>query len=275
MCDNNCYKNRRRAIGDLCPFCAPMGLSRSASEGDLAGVLRAGEEAMERRWGWPTPPSNLRASGLRDSADPYENLNRTWGGTSRDWDGTREEPAERNLRRAERILEDLDKTCPPARGSRPLGIQVRAGLKPPKFEAKSGNIQTFFSRYEKYLQQYPEIRDEQKVAFLGTLLCDQSLEFLDSLPVGSYRVVKTRLVDHYRRQGSLPTQWARLTNRRQEKGETETQYYDALILLAKEVEITEDQLMLIFLNGLPSRVHQYIRQGPTTVRTLRTAFAGS
>ena len=149
MCDNNCYKNRRRAIGDLCRFCAPMSLSRSASEGDLAGVLRAGEEAIERRWGWPTPPRELRT-------DPYENLNRTWEGSrnkSMDWDGTRlEEPAERNLRRAEKTLSDLDKTCPQAGGlRRGMSPQARAGLKPPKFEARSGNIQTFFSRYNKYL----------------------------------------------------------------------------------------------------------------------------
>ena len=111
------------------------------------------------------------------------------------------------------------------------------------------------------MAQNPTWGDAQKVPYLANLLDDGALDFFDELHAAThanYEQLKNELLDHYRSVSPQTTQWSLLTKRIQGPNETVTEYYDALLRLAKEINVPIQQFLFIFLDGLPDDTKNHI-----------------
>ena len=146
------------------------------------------------------------------------------------------------------------------------------GLRPPRFEARISDIRKFFSRYDKFVAQNPNWDDEQKVTYLANLLDDEALDFFDELHAAiraDYEHTKLELIEHYKPVAPQTTQWSLMTKRQQLPTESVTEYYDALLRLAQDIQIPRQQFIFIFLDGLPEKTKTHIAlatQQPENVR---------
>ena len=134
-------------------------------------------------------------------------------------------------------------------------------LRPPKFESKKTDVRHFFSRYDKFLSQYPGWNDNQKVNFLGNLIDDDALYFLDYLEDStkvSYQETKKEFVEHYTDNKPLQKQWELITERKLGEDESLTEYYDALLKMSDDLGLGEEQRLFFFLNGLPQKTKNHI-----------------
>ena len=149
------------------------------------------------------------------------------------------------------------------------------GLKPPRFQSFKDDINKFLSRYEKFADLFPQWNEARKAGYLGNLLCDESLDFFDSLEdeiKGDYEAVKRELIEHYENSGNLTLKWSKLAKRKQQKGESLSQYYDALMRLASNLEIPDRQMLYFFLDGLPQKTREYISLSADAPETLKAAY---
>ena len=133
----------------------------------------------------------------------------------------------------------------------------------------------FLSRYEKFTDLFLQWNEARKAGYLGNLLCDESLDFFDSLEDGikrDYEAVKRELIEHYENSGNLTSKWSKLAKRKQLKGESLSQYYDALMRLATNLEIPDRQMLYFFLDGLPQKTQEYISLSADAPETLKAAY---
>ena len=149
------------------------------------------------------------------------------------------------------------------------------GLRIPRFEARKSDVRKFFVRLEKYFAQYPNLSDEMKVNYLANVVCDDALEFLETLPTeltNDFDSVQKEFIEHYDELKTGSSQWVLLTGRKQQKHETVTEYHDALTKLGKGIEIGPEEWLYIFLSGLPEETRNYIALLSDPPTDMKTAF---
>ena len=149
------------------------------------------------------------------------------------------------------------------------------GLRPPRFEARKSAVRKFFSRFDKYIANNPQWNDADKVTYLGNLIDDEALDYFDDLDDAvklDYDRTKQEFIDHYATTNPAPTQWSLMTKRKQLPNESITEYHDALLRLSREVDIPAQQLLFIFLNGLPEATKNHIALSPEQPDDLRDAY---
>ena len=149
------------------------------------------------------------------------------------------------------------------------------GLSPPKF-AVGQNVQQFFQRLEAFIAiQNRQFTEEQTVNLIANLLCNRSFDYLHSLPAETkqnYNATKTAIIHHYNLTRSATKQWSLLNNRLQLWNEDVTSYYDGLLSLANEIEINQDTILHIFLNGLSDNIKHYITLLPHPPGNIQAAL---
>ena len=136
-----------------------------------------------------------------------------------------------------------------------------AWLSPPKFTVGQ-NVQHFFQRIEAFFAaQNRHFTEVQQVNIIGNLLCDRSFVFLNALPAETkqnYNATKTAIINHYRHTRSSTKQWSLIHHRKQLWNEDVTSYYDSILSMANEIEINQDIVLYIFLNGIHHKTKEYI-----------------
>lgn len=74
------------------------------------------------------------------------------------------------------------------------------GLRPPRFESRKSDIRKFFQRFNAFLAQNPEWKDQQKVGYLSNLIDDEGLHFFESIPAevrANYENKQQAFINHY------------------------------------------------------------------------------
>ena len=147
------------------------------------------------------------------------------------------------------------------------------GLNPPKFSV-GNNVQRFFQRLEAFVAiQHREYTEQQTVNLIANLLCNRSFDYFNSLsPVTkqNYNATKTAIINHYDCTRSVIKIWSLLNNRKQLLNENITDYYDALITIARDIQILPDNLFYLFLNGIHKETKEYLTLLPNSPRQYRT-----
>ena len=140
-------------------------------------------------------------------------------------------------------------------------IPAFLGVRIPRFVARKNDVRKFFIRLENYFKQYPGLTDETKVGYLVNVICDDSLDFLVSLPEyqdDDFGAIKIEFLEHYQDEIILSNTWANLVKRRQDSNESCTQFYDALCKLGVGLDISANQWLRIFVSGLREKTKEFI-----------------
>ena len=149
------------------------------------------------------------------------------------------------------------------------------GLRPPRFESRKSDVRKFFQRYNHFLLQHPNWEDNQKVGYLSNLVDDEGLDFVDALPEdvrANYDNTQQAFIAHYAAIEPPSTQWSLITKRKQTPTETVTEYHDDLIRKAARLEIPAQQLLFIFLDGLPEPTKVHIALNPKPPQNIGEAL---
>ena len=141
-------------------------------------------------------------------------------------------------------------------------------IRPPRFDSTKSNVRTFFTRFDRYrLAHNPPWNDHVTLNILSNLIDDSALDFYESLDnavQNNYQLARDSFIEHYENGDPVPTQWSNLTSRKQSETESVTNYYDDLLKMARRMQIPADQLLCIFIEGLPhdTKTHLALNANP-------------
>ena len=98
------------------------------------------------------------------------------------------------------------------------------------------------------------------INILINLFDDESTDFYDSLDQAvrnNYNQTKENMILHYETVGPQSTQWSLLTKRKQSSTESITDYYDDLVKMGRRLNVPQEQLLFMFIDGLPedTKIH--------------------
>ena len=127
-------------------------------------------------------------------------------------------------------------------------------LRAPSFSgSKSQNVKVFFSSFEKYIQ-HQEIDQQDHVNALGLCLEGIALSAYDSFlrnnEDADYDDIKEALLARFDDNSIEIVTRSKLGNRKLKPGESISDYYTEVRTYADQIEITDQELLYIFISGL-------------------------
>ena len=143
-------------------------------------------------------------------------------------------------------------------------------LKQPRFEGrKNENIRHFISRFEKYAT-HQQVEQENYTDCLGLFLEGQALEVYDYTRRQNeeieYEDLKAALIDRFDEEQFSLLIRNRLYSRKLKPSEKISDYYNDLLSLSAKIELSENDFLYIFINGLTSQIREHvICKCPTTL----------
>ena len=144
-------------------------------------------------------------------------------------------------------------------------------IEPPRFNSNTSDVFNFFRRFNFFRQSHQPIwGNNVTLIMLKNLLDDNSLNFVESLPLNiqqNYDLLRGRLLDHYDKNPPLSVQWAELNKCTQRVGESVIHYCDDILNLARNMKLTPDQKLYVFINGLEknTKLHLSMNNAPQTL----------
>ena len=144
-------------------------------------------------------------------------------------------------------------------------------IEPPLFDTTTSDVYNFFRRFRYFRESRRQPWDNDlTVIILKNLLDDISLDFVDSLPVHTqqnFNLLRDSLLDHYDKCPPLSVQWSELNQRVQRENESVIEYYGDILKLARHIQLTPEQRLYVFLNGLEknTKLHLQINNPPANL----------
>ena len=149
-------------------------------------------------------------------------------------------------------------------------IRLR-NIEPPLFDTTTSDVYNFFRRFQYFRESRRQLWDNDlTVIILKNLLDDISLDFVESLPLPTqqnFNLLRECLLDHYDKCPPLSVQWCKLNQRVQRENESVIDYYAAILKLARHIQLTPEQRLYVFLNGLEknTKLHLQINNPPANL----------
>ena len=128
-------------------------------------------------------------------------------------------------------------------------------LRPPNFSGKKTElVKHFFSKFEKFSEHH-EVPQDELVSCLGLMLEGEALEYFDNQIAKeedqTYDDVKASLFLRFDDEKIKLVIRSKLSNRRLKTGETVTELFAEIEKEGAKVGLSEEDLLFVFLNGLP------------------------
>ena len=136
------------------------------------------------------------------------------------------------------------------------------GLRPGNFKGQNGeDPERFLGKFDR-LAAYGEWDDEKKLGVFPLLLDDKAYDFYEASPrqvKTNYDRLKTAFLAHFEPNKSKLVRWNELCQKSITVGQSISEYHDEIRKDASKIGgITEEQLMIVFLNGLPTEIKEHV-----------------
>ena len=154
-------------------------------------------------------------------------------------------------------------------GPNRLGYQ-NLKLRPPRFEGKkSENVKHFISKFEKYAT-HQRVEQDNYSDCIGLFLEGAALEFYDYTRRQNeemeYEELKVALINRFDDDQFSLIIKNKLHSRKLKPSEKVTDYYNDLLSLSTKIDLSDDDFLYIFLNGLTPQLREHVVcRGPTSV----------
>ena len=136
------------------------------------------------------------------------------------------------------------------------------GLRPGNFKGTQGEDPEKFTRKFERLAAYGEWDDNKKLNVFPLLLDDQAYDFYESSPdqtKQNYQLLRTAFITHFSPNKSKLARWNELCQKAPTSGQPIREYHDELKKEAAKIGgVTDEQLMIVFLNGLPREMKEHV-----------------
>ena len=143
-----------------------------------------------------------------------------------------------------------------------MALYERVRIKPPSYSGtKVESVSRFFSRFEKFMEFCSIRQDNEKTLCLSLMIFDKALEFFDSIIKRddlSYCEIKEYFMTCFNRDDIKMVARSKLYRRKLGQSETVTEFYSHLIIQKGKFDLSEDETLFIFLNGLGQNMKQDI-----------------
>ena len=136
------------------------------------------------------------------------------------------------------------------------------GLRPGNFKGTQGEDPEKFIRKFERLAAYGEWDDNKKLTVFPLLLDDKADDFYESSPdqtKQNYQLLRTAFITHFQPNKSKLVRWNELCQKSLTIGQSIAEYHDELKKEAAKIGgVTDEQLMIVFLNGLPTDIKEHV-----------------
>ncbi len=221
------------------------------------------------------PVNNITQHFQRRNSDNSDNSDNSNNSGSSIYSGLNEDlllDHEENLRL--RMEDDENRANEGQRGPE-RGFQ-NVKIRPPRFGGKkSENVRQYFSKFEKYTA-HQAIEEANLTDMLCLCLESDAVEYADSLLVSTpeidYEGMKEALILRFDDQNIDMIIRAKLNKRKLKEEETVSEYYADLQKLVAKIEVSNNEFLWIFLNGLNTNMRNHIaNQGVDNITDAFTA----
>ena len=136
------------------------------------------------------------------------------------------------------------------------------GLRPGNFKGKRGeDTEMFFKKLDR-LATYGEWPDDKKAGILPLLLDERASEFYENLDLSTkadYELTKKAVIDHFSPNKSKLVRYSELSQKVMVRDQTVADFHDSLVKDATKINnVSNEQLMIIFINGLPKSMREHV-----------------